>query len=192
MARQENLFPECNVDTNLVGHIIGGKVKHKGCCNEVAKALNNTDAFAIGIVDEDKRQATFDAGFVKYEFQSPYKKQHITFYPHTDGKRYLFKVYKAMDEFVLDAAKALKVDMSAFGYSNQLEEFKRITKTQDASENPKLRQLFDHIKDYPELVAFRNTLKYLVNQKYDADPEIAKKFFDGRLTSDDLGQYLKH
>lgn len=37
--------------------------------------------------------------------------------------------------------------------------------------------------EYPELVAFRNTLKYLVNQKYNAKVEVAKKFFDGSYTT---------
>lgn len=190
MARQVNIFPECNVDTNLVGFIIGGKVKHKECCNEVVKALNKSDEFAIGIIDDDKKQATLDGGFIKHEFISPYKKQHISFYLHNDGKRYLFKVHKAMDEFVLDAAKEMKVNMSEFGYSDIPSEFRRVTKTQDASVNPKLRNLFDQIKDYPEMVAFRNTLKYLINQKYNADTETAKKFFDGRMKSNDLTQYL--
>jgi len=190
MARQENVFPECNVDTNLVGYIIGGKVKHKECCNEVVKVLNKSDEFAIGIIDDDKKQPTLDSGFVEHKFISPYKKQHISFYLHTDRKRYLFKIHKAMDEFILDAAKEMKVNMSEFGYSDDLSVFRRVTKTQDASVNSQLRHLFDEIKDHQELVAFRNTLKYLINQKYNTDPEIAKKFFDGRMKSKDLTQFL--
>lgn len=192
MAKQENLYPECNVDTNLIGYIVGSNVKHKGCCNKVMKALHETDGFAIGIIDEDKKQPSIDAGFVKYEFISPYEKTHISFYPHNDGKRFLFKVYKAMDQFVWDAAQEMKADMSAIGYPANEEEFRKVTKLEDASENPKLRQLFAQIKDYPELVAFRNTIKYLVNTKYNADVEIAKQFFDGSLSSTDLYQYLPH
>ena len=70
MARQENLYPECNVDTNLMGYIVGSNVKHKGCCNDVMKELNKTDLFAIGVIDEDKKQPSIDPGFVKYEFES--------------------------------------------------------------------------------------------------------------------------
>lgn len=68
MARQENLYPECNVDTNLMGYIVGSNVKHKGCCNDVMKELNKTDLFAIGVIDEDKKQPSIDPGFVKYRF----------------------------------------------------------------------------------------------------------------------------
>ena len=66
MAEQMNVFPECNVDTNLVSHILGGYVKHKSCCNEVVKAVNSSETFAIGIIDADKRHATMDNGFYEY------------------------------------------------------------------------------------------------------------------------------
>lgn len=190
MARQEEIYPECNVDTNLMGYIVGKDVKHKGCCNKVMKALNATDQFAIGVIDEDKRQPRIDPGFVKYVFDSPYA--HISFYPHTDGKRFLFKVHKAMDQFVWDAAIEMGADMSIIGYPTNEEEFRKVTKLEDASNNPKLRQLFSQIKDYPELVAFRNTIKYLIQQRYNADVEIAKLFFDGSLSSADLYKYLQN
>lgn len=191
MTRQENLYPECNVDTNLMGHIVGCDVKHKGCCNKVMKVLNSTDQFAIGVIDDDKRQPLIDPGFVKYEFKSTYPKPHISFYPHNDGKRFLFKVKKAMDQFVWDAAVEMKADMVALGYPSSEDEFRKITKVEDASHNPKLRKLFIQINDYPELVAFRNTIKYLMITKYNSDVEIAKQFFDGRLKSEDLYQYFK-
>lgn len=190
MARQENIYPECNVDTNLLGYIVGGYVKHKGCCNEVMKVLNTTDQFAIGVIDEDKRQPTIDSGFVKYEFKSQYMNPHISFYPHKDGKRFLFKVYKAMDQFVWDAIQEMGADLRDIGYPSDEKAFRKITKLEDSSKNPKLRCLFDMIKDYPEFVSFRNTIKYLVKAKYNVNVEIAKQFFDGRLTTVDLNQHL--
>ena len=46
--KQMNVFPECNVDTNLVGFILGGYVKHKSTCNEVAKAeINLTNLLLV-------------------------------------------------------------------------------------------------------------------------------------------------
>ena len=186
MERQEEIYPECNVDTNLMGFIIGGAVKHKHCCNEVAKALNGTDGFAIGVVDDDKRPATFDDGFVPHESTW----SHVAFYPHKDGKRFLFKIHKAMDEFVFDMARDMRVDLRDLGYPDTLMEFKKITKREDASQNPKLRKLFAKIADNRELTAFRNTVRYLVHAKYQADVNVAKDFFDGKLTTDDLRRIL--
>lgn len=59
-----------------------------------------------------------------------------------------------------------------------------------AATDPKLRNLFDKISDYPELQRFKNTLKYLVNMQYEADVAVAKQFFDGTLTSDNLSENL--
>ena len=190
--KQNNIFPECNVDTNLVGHIIGGYAKHKSCCNEVVKAVNNSDAFAIGIIDADKRLATMDKGFQEYSLEEKIDgaTRHIAMYLHEDGKRYMFTIKPAMDKFILDAAKEQKVDMKAAGYPASLDGFKKETKRLMAASDPKLRRLFDMIADYPELRRFRNTLKYLMNKQYDADVEVVKHFFDGTLTTDNLKDYL--
>lgn len=192
MAKQMNVFPECNVDTNLVGYILGGYVKHKSTCNEVVKAINSSDVFAIGIIDADKRLATVDSGFHEYVLQKEVdgKSRHIRFFIHDDGKRFLFTVYKAMDSFIFNAATAQKADMSPFGNPSNVDEFLAYTKKVQAETDPKLRQLFCEIKDYPELTCFRNTLKYLMTKKYDADIEQAKRFFDGTLDKDDLQKYL--
>jgi hypothetical protein len=103
--KQYNVFPECNVDTNLVGYLLGGYPKHKSSCNEVVKAVNGTDQFAIGIIDADKRSATMDEGFVEYKLDEGVDgiNRHVAMYTHGDGKRYLFTVKPAMDKFILDA-----------------------------------------------------------------------------------------
>ena len=89
--KQFDVFPECNVDTNLVGYIIGGYAKHKSCCNEVVKAVNGADGFAVGIIDDDKRRATMDVGFREYvPAELPNDNPlHVKLFVHDDGKRYM-------------------------------------------------------------------------------------------------------
>ena len=183
--KQMNVFPECNVDTNLVGYILGGYVKHKSTCNEVAKAVNKSNEFAIGIIDADKRMATLDSGFEKYD--SGYDLEHDTF---NWLKQFMFTVKPAMDKFLLDAAKQLGINLRDAGYPSTLEAFKKETKRIQAAKDPKLRNLFAMIRDYEELQRFRNTLKYLMNKQYDVDIDIAKSFFDGTFTNKDLRNYL--
>ena len=189
--KQYEVYPECNVDTNLVGHILGGYPKHKSTCNEVTKAVNNADGFAIGIIDADKRQATMDPGFVevnKLDLSSPneYEHDHVTMYVHKDCKRYMFTVKPAMDMFILHAAQHQGVDMKSEGFAANLDGFKKQTKRIQAAEDPQLRKLFDKIKGYPELVRLRNTLRYLMQYQLDADVEVAKRFFNGELSKEDL------
>ena len=190
--KQLNVFPECYIDTNLVGFILGGYVKHKSTCNEVAKAVNKSNEFAIGIIDADKRMATLDSGFEKYDngCEADGENVHITMYIHSDRKRFMFTVKPAMDKFLLDAAKQLGVNLKDAGYPSTLEAFKKETKRIQAAEDPKLRNLFAMILDNEELQRFRNTLKYLMKKQYDADIDIAKSFFDGNLSKVDLPNYL--
>ena len=192
--KQHNVFPECNVDTNLVGYILGGYAKHKSTCNEVAKAVNQSDAFAVGIIDADKRLATMDAGFTRYQQPDDVldKNTHLTMYIHQDKKRYMFTVSPAMDGFVWDAAHVMGINMKALGYKGTFDAFKKETKTIQAATDPQLRRLFQEITDYPELKRFRNTLKYLMHFQYNADSSTAKQFFDGILSNAVLAEMLQH
>lgn len=191
--RQLNVFPECYVDTNLVSYLLGSNVKHKSSCNEVVKALNKSETFAVGIIDADKRMPTFDAGFIKHIRNNAtvddYNK-HLTMYIHNDGKRFLFTVKPAMDTFIMDAAEECGIKLVNYGFPSTLAEFKKITKTVQAAGDPKLRRLFMGINGAAELQRFRNTLKYLTSKEYDTDVSIVKKFFDGELSSSELVNYL--
>ena len=188
--KQYNVFPECNVDTNLVGYLLGGYPKHKSSCNEVVKAVNRTDQFAIGIIDADKRPATMDEGFAEFKLPEGIdgNSRHVAMFAHRDGKRFIFTVKPAMDKFILDAAIAEGVDLTTAGYDSTLEGFKRETKRIQAATDPKLRRLFDLIAGYPELQRLRNTLKYLMYMQYEADVKVAESYFAGKLTTADLTQ----
>lgn len=186
--KQYEVYPECNVDTNLVGYVIGGYPKHKSSCNEVVKAVNGADGFAIGIIDDDKRRATMDAGFKEYELAEEVdgENRHVRLFIHDDGKRYLFTVKPAMDKFIFDAAKAQGVKLDEAGFPTSFDAFKKETKRIQAATDAKLRKLFERIADYPELQRLKNTLKYLMLKQYDADVETVKGFFDGTLGTDEL------
>lgn len=190
--KQYRIFPECNVDTNFVGYLLGGAAMHKSSCNEVVKAVNKSDRFAVGIIDADKRPATMDVGFVEF-VQTPKAdgvNKHVTMYVHKDGKRFMFTIKPAMDKFILDAAKEQEVDMKELGYAETLEEFTKETKRIQAANDARLRKLFSLIKNNSEIKCLRNTLKYLNCKCYEIDPNVAKQFFEGSLGDNDLIAYL--
>lgn len=191
--KQYDVYPECNVDTNLVGYVIGGYPKHKSCCNEVVKAVNGADGFAVGIIDDDKRRATMDEGFKEYELVEEVdgENRHVRLFIHEDGKRYLFTVKPAMDKLIFDATKSQNVDLAENGYARTLDGFKKETKRIQAATDPKLRNLFSKIIDYPELKRLRNTLKYLMIEQYDAKKETVAAFFDGTLGAEDLRGFFE-
>lgn len=188
--KQERIFPECYIDTNLVSYILGGHVMHKSCCNEVVKAVNTSDSFAVGIIDEDKRLARMDAGFKIYVPAQNCGAKHISMYIHDDGKRFVFTIKPAMDKFILDAAAHQGVKVEDFGYPSALKEFTRCTKRITVTDDSNFRKLISAVAKYPEMQRIRNTLKYLVSNKGNIDVEVAKHFFCGVLYSSCLQQYL--
>ena len=192
LMKQYDVFPECYVDTNLIGYILGKDSKHKSSCNEVVKAVNHSDSFAIGIIDDDKRRPTMDSGFSEHKLHESVdgEKRHVSMFIHEDGRRYIFTIKPAMDKFVWDAAKHEGVSMKDAGYSTVFKQSKKETKRIQAATDPKLRRLFAKILGYPELQRLRNTLKYLMGLQYKSTPDIAKQFFDGRLTNENLASML--
>ena len=180
------------MDTNLVSYLLGANVKHKSSCNEVVKALNGSDVFAVGIIDADKRMPTIDAGFSEHvpKVAEGASGRHLTMFIHEDGKRFLFTVKPAMDKFIMDAAAECDVRLGTFGFPEDLPAFKRITKTIQAAEDSKLRNLFSGIRESSEFQRLRNTLKYLITKQYDIDVQVVRDFFDGALQSPDLVKYL--
>ena len=188
--KQERIFPECYIDTNLVSYIVGGHVMHKSSCNEVVKAVNSSDSFAVGIIDADKRLATMDAGFQKYEPEQNAHHEHISMYVHADGKRFIFTVHPAMDKFILDAASHQGVRVEDFGYPSAMKDFTKFTKKITAANDSRFRNLISAIAKYPEMQRFRNTLKYMISNKQHIDINVAKRFFNGTLDSASLPQYL--
>lgn len=190
--KQFDVFPECNVDTNLVGYIIGGYAKHKSCCNEVVKAVNSADGFAVGIIDDDKRRATMDDGFKEYELaeRADGVHHHVSLFIHDDGKRYMFTVKPAMDKFIFDAAKNEGVSLAEMGFPVSFEDFKKATKRIQAATDSNLRRLFDRIKGDSELIRFRNTLKYLMLKQYDAETDVVKSFIDGSIGAEELKELM--
>ena len=190
--KQFDVFPECNVDTNLVGFMIGGYAKHKSCCNEVVKAVNGADGFAVGIIDDDKRRATMDEGFREYELAEVVdgEHRHVRLFIHNDGRRYMFTVKPAMDKFIFDAAKNEGVSLAEMGYPVAFDGFKKATKRIQAATDVNLRRLFDRIKGDSEFGRLRNTLKYLLLKQYDAETDVVKSFFDGSLGAEDLSGML--
>lgn len=190
--KQFDVFPECNVDTNLVGFMIGGYAKHKSCCNEVVKAVNGADGFAVGIIDDDKRRATMDEGFREYELAEVVdgEHRHVRLFIHNDGRRYMFTVKPAMDKFIFDAAKNEGVSLTEMGYPVAFDSFKKATKRIQAATDANLRRLFDRIKGDSEFGRLRNTLKYLLLKQYDAETDVVKSFFDGSLGAEDLSGML--
>lgn len=90
--KHNDIMPECFIDTTLVSSLLDAKVSHKHSCNEVAKEMEKgkyRDAFAVGIIDNDKRKLAYIEGFEEIG-----RTENLTFLKHKDKHQYVIKVGK--------------------------------------------------------------------------------------------------
>ena len=120
-----HVMPECFVDTNLIEYLLNAGVNHQHCCSKVVGQLKSTfaDKFAIGIIDKDKVQL----GYIQ-ECDIIAQTEHLTLMRHRERHQYLITIAPAVDKFVLDCARELMVDVTAFGLPSELMKFTKESK----------------------------------------------------------------
>lgn len=175
MNKALDIIPECYVDTNLVGWLLGKGVNHQHGCNNVTAVMQNAklkDAFAIGIVDDDKRKSKYVEDFKMIAVTN-----HLEIRKHPDKSHFFILVKKAAEDFILSAANEIGCNLADKGLSNDLEELKKTTKNCESNIDPHLRNAFAAISKSSEMKIFKNILKYLEGHKYDADENVICNIF---------------
>lgn len=167
--KNRNIMAECYVDTAVINVLLGydgrtSGIMHGKGCNNVCKFLKEKDGFAIGIIDMDKRQPVFSQEFTEeISFGSVRVKKH------PQRPQYLIFIYPAMDKFLLDLSKESNVSPKDFQLPEELEEFKTVTKTEDASTNENLRRFIKSLRHSETLTKLSTVIKYILNNPFNAD-----------------------
>lgn len=167
------IIPECYIDTNLVESLIATEgCNHQKGCNTVANIMQKkfTDSFAVGIIDNDKRQ-------VKYvsEFSEIAHTPSLSLQKHRCKPHYLIMVSPAMDGFLLKCAEESGIRMEAYGYTSKLKEFTSITKSVTSKNDTGFKKLFKAMEDAPEMVILKRWLEYMKREQYQcAEGELRK------------------
>ena len=171
------IMPECFIDTMLVGSLLDAQVSHKSNCNEVAKEMEKgryKDAFAVGIIDNDKRKISYIENFEEIG-----RTENLTFLKHPGKHQYVIKVgkeHKAMETFLIANIEAAGKKMEDFGLSSGLAELTKQTKDSvSTSKDPRLLNLCKTLRQSPEVTKLQDVLTYLVSNKYNVDIEVLKK-----------------
>lgn len=177
MKRALDIIPECYVDTNLVGFLLGEDVNHQYGCNQVANTMlkeKNSDRFFLGIVDDDKTKHSYLKDFCPVA-----KSDHLELMKHPERPHYFMLIKKAAEDLIDSAARELQFDFSSIGLKNGVEGLKKTTKDCHADVNPELRKAFAALLQAREIKIFRNVLKYLNEKKYGADMDVIVRAFQG-------------
>ncbi len=166
---------ECYIDTNLVETLLGERANHQNGCNNVARRMRDKyeDGFAVGIIDDDKRKLSY-----VNEFDWIGGSEHLTLLKHKDRQHYIIKVSPATEGFILSCVEEKGLNLSEYGFSPDLEEFKKRTKSPTSQKDPKFKELFKALADVTEMQIFGKVLRYLNEQKYGCDESVLKSFFE--------------
>lgn len=175
--KYNEIMPECFIDTTLVASLLDAKVSHKHSCNEVAREMEKgkyKDAFAVGIIDNDKRKISYIESFDEIG-----KTENLTFLKHRDKHHYVIKVgkeHKAMETFIKANVDAIGMKMEDFNLPSDLAEL--IEQTKDCistQKDPRILKLCKMMRQSPEVAKLQDVLSYLAAHKYNADIEELKE-----------------
>ena len=175
--KYNEIMPECFIDTTLVGILLNANVSHKHSCNEVAKAMEKgryKDAFAVGIIDNDKRKISYIEGFEEIG-----RTDNLTFLKHKSKHQYVIKVgkdRKAMETLIQANVEAIGMKMEDFELPSDLSEL--IAQTKDSvstQKDSRILKLCKTLCQSPEVAKLQDVLTYLAANKYNVDMEELKK-----------------
>ena len=175
--KYNEIMPECYIDTTFVGSLLDAKVSHKHSCNEVAKEMEKgkyKDAFAVGIIDNDKRKISYIEGFEEIG-----RTDNLTFLKHKSKHHYVIKVgkeHKAMETFIKASVEAIEMKMEDFDLPSNLAELIEQTKDNVTTQkDPRILRLCKAMRQSPEVAKLQEVLEYLVTNKYNSDVETVKR-----------------
>lgn len=170
-------MPECYIDTTLVESLLDAKVSHKHSCNEVSKEMEKgkyKDAFAVGIIDNDKRKLSYIEGFNEIG-----RTENLTFLKHKNKHHYVIKVgkeHKAMETFIKTNVEAMGMKMEDFDLPSNLAELIELTKNNTTTQkDPKILKLCKTMCKSQEVTKLQEVLEYLVTNKYNVNVEEIKR-----------------
>lgn len=175
--KYNEIMPECFIDTTLVSSLLGANVSHKYNCAEVAKEMEKgiyKDAFAVGIIDNDKRKISYIEGFEEIG-----RTDNLRFLKHKNKHQYVIKVgkeRKAMETFIMANVAALGMKMEDFGLSSDLNTLIEQTKDSMSTQNDsRIQKLCKALRMSPEVAKLQDVLNFLAMNRYNVDIEELKE-----------------
>ena len=175
--KYNDIMPECYIDTTLVKSLLDAEVNHKHSCTEVSREMEKghyKDAFAVGIIDNDKRKLSYIESFDEIG-----RTDNLTFLKHRDKHHYIIKVgkeHKAMETFIQANVDAIGMKMEDFDLPSNLAELIEQTKDSVSTQkDPRILKLCKTMCQSPEVGKLQDVLTYLAAKKYNVNIEELKK-----------------
>jgi hypothetical protein len=170
------IIPECYVDTSLIESIAPprqGGYNHQKGCGTVAEVMKErfSDAFALGIVDKDKRTIDY-----LHEFVIVCNIDSLTLHKHKTRHHYIIQIDPAIERFILKSAQTAGISLRDFGLPDDLSSLTKISKTVNSKKDIKFKSLFRALieSQSSEIIRLSSWIRYLKENNYGANPDAVK------------------
>ncbi|MDX8127852.1 hypothetical protein QLH52_11215 [Methylomonas sp. OY6] len=163
-----HILPECYLDTMLTEILVKpvfGYNHQKGCSTVTSKmqnCKNLKDNFAVGILDNDKKQTPY-----LNELNLISEKFGLKLYKHPYKHHYLI-LHPPIEQWLLDEANAANIDLNNYQLPGELSALKKQTKTAASKHDQQFKNLFRDLKTRESFSCLSNWLSYLKQHPYDA------------------------
>lgn len=175
--KYNDIMPECFIDTTLISSLLNAKVSHKYNCTEVAKEMEKgryKDAFAVGIIDNDKRKISYIE-----DFEEIGRTDNLRFLKHKNKHQYVIKVgkeRKAMETFLKANVEAIGMKMEDFSLPSDIAKLTELTKNSITTQkDSRILNLCRTICQAPEVKKLQQFISYLAENRYKADIDVLKE-----------------
>ena len=127
------------------------------------------DKFAIGIVDNDKKQVTYLEKFT--EIDREVDGDDIGVILLKCNHQYFIRICPAIEKFIIKICDEERINLEEYGIPNEMEELKKITKSQDSEHDQRFIRLFQRFRksDNRKLEKYRRWIEILVDKNYQVD-----------------------
>jgi len=155
-----NILPECYVDTKVVEIItyVSKKYNHQHGCGQIANLLKNRlkNNIALGIVDEDKNKGPVSNYFL--EFEKIKSENGLILKKHDTREQYLILICPEIEEWLMNNATAVGIELTSYNLPPQLKGLKQITKRQNIDRNIEFYQFIKELlnKNASGIITLRN------------------------------------
>lgn len=169
-----HIMPECYIDTMLIETLVPSVNKYnhqKGCSTIENQMINRNgkigkfyDKFALGIIDNDKRQISY----LKECNIIDQSRDDIYLFKHDSKHHYFILINPGQEQWIINSSIRLGLELNNFNLPSKLEELRLISKKIVTINDKRFKNLFIEFSksDDSTLRKLKSWLTILINDNY--------------------------
>ncbi len=165
-----SIIPECYVDTNLIETLVPPQrqYNHQKGCGTVTKVMKEkfANGFAVGIIDKDKKEVDY-----LKEFTELAHSDGLILHKHKTKHHYIIQIVPGMEVFIFDCLAAVGMYPSQHELPDDLEAFRKESKTTNSKDDDRFRRLFKALRNAgsADIIRLHNLISYFKPKTYTAN-----------------------